>query len=79
MTLWLDAQLPPHLAIWIQQTFSINAIALRDVGLRDATDIAIFDAAKITNAVLISKDSDYVELVMRHAAKVDLADLRKRK
>ena len=66
MTLWLDAQLPPHLAIWIQQTFSINAIALRDIGLRDATDNAIFDAAKIANAVLISKDSDFVELVMRY-------------
>lgn len=66
MTLWLDAQLPPHLAIWIQQTFSINAIALRDIGLRDATDNAIFDAAKIANAVLISKDSDFVEIVMRH-------------
>lgn len=66
MTLWLDAQLPPHLAIWIQQTFSINAIALRDIGLRDATDNAIFDAAKIANAILISKDSDFVEIVMRH-------------
>lgn len=66
MTLWLDAQLPPHLAIWIQQTFSINAIALRDIGLRDATDNAIFDAAKIANAVLISKDSGFVEIVMRH-------------
>jgi predicted nuclease of predicted toxin-antitoxin system len=65
MTLWLDAQLPPQLAIWIQQTLAINAIALRDVGLRDATDIAIYDAAKKANAILISKDSDFVELVMR--------------
>ena len=65
MTLWLDAQLPPQLASWIQQTLAINAIALRDLGLRDATDSAIFDAAKKANAVLISKDSDFVELVMR--------------
>ena len=68
MTLWLDAQLPPQLANWIQQTLSIHAIALRDLGLRDATDSAIFDAAKKANAVLISKDSDFVELVMRHGA-----------
>ena len=68
MTLWLDAQLPPQLASWIQKTLTINAIALRDLGLRDATDIAIFDAAKKANAVLISKDSDFVELVMRHGA-----------
>lgn len=68
MTLWLDAQLPPQLASWIQQTLAINAIALRDIGLRDATDRAIFDAAKNANAVLISKDSDFVELVMRLGA-----------
>ena len=66
MTLWLDAQLPPLLASWIQQILTINAIALRDLGMRDATDGAIFDAAKIANAVLISKDSDFVELIMRH-------------
>lgn len=68
MTVWLDAQLPPQLAIWIQQTTAINAIAVRDLGLRDATDIAIFDAARKANAVLISKDSDFVELVMRLGA-----------
>jgi predicted nuclease of predicted toxin-antitoxin system len=68
MTLWLDAQLPPQLASWIQQTLAINAIALRDLGLRDATDSAIFDAAKSAEAILISKDSDFVELVMRLGA-----------
>ena len=66
MTLWLDAQLPPQLASWIQQTHTIHATALRDLGLRDATDSAIFDAAKKANVVLISKDSDFVELLMRH-------------
>ena len=50
MTLWLDAQLPPQLAKWIQQTFAINAIAIRELGLRDATDSTIFDAAKRANA-----------------------------
>ena len=47
MTLWLDAQLPPQLANWIQQTLTIHAIAVRDLGLRDATDSAIFDAAAV--------------------------------
>jgi len=68
MTLWLDAQLPPQLATWIQQTLSVDAIALRELGLRDATDSTIFEAAKKAHAVLISKDSDFVELVMRHGA-----------
>ena len=65
MTLWLDAQLPPQLANWIQQSFAINSVALRDIGLRDATDLLIFEAAKTANAILVSKDSDFVELVMR--------------
>lgn len=68
MKLWLDAQLPPQLAIWIQQTFAINASARRDLGLRDATDNAIFEAARQSDPVLISKDSDFVELVLRHGA-----------
>ncbi len=68
MTLWLDAQLPPQLVIWIQQNFAIDAVALRDIGLRDATDIVIFDAASKANAILLSKDSDFVELVMRHGS-----------
>ena len=42
MTLWLDAQLPSQLANWIQQSFAINSVALRDIGLRDATDLLIF-------------------------------------
>ena len=57
---------------WIQQTLTINAVALRDLGLRDATDSAIFDAAKKANAALISKDSDFVELVMRHGPPLKL-------
>ncbi len=68
MTLWLDAQLPPQIASWIQQTLAIKAIALRDIGLRDATDRTIFDAAKKANTVLVSKDSDFVELVIRLGA-----------
>ena len=78
MTLWLDAQLPPQLASWIQQTLTINAIALRDLGLRDANDSAIFDAAKKANVVLISKNSDFVELVMRHGAPPKLNWLNQR-
>lgn len=60
--------MPPQLAIWIQQTLAINATALRDLGLRDATDTAIFDAARKADALLISKDSDFIELVLRHGA-----------
>ena len=68
MTIWLDAQLPPQLAAWIKTEFSSDAIAVRDLGLRDATDKAIFEAARDANAILMSKDSDFVELVLRNGS-----------
>ena len=42
MIYWIDAQLPPHLAIWLKQTFNVEAYALRDLSLRDAEDEQIF-------------------------------------
>lgn len=65
MTIWLDAQLPPQLAAWIKSEFAVEAIAVRDLGLRDAADKAIFDAAHNAKVILVSKDSDFVELVLR--------------
>ena len=38
MTIWLDAQLPPQLAEWIKMEFAVEAVAIRDLGLRDASD-----------------------------------------
>lgn len=66
MKCWIDAQLPPALAAWLSRQFSVEASSLRDLGLRDAADIDIFHAARQERLVLISKDSDFVELVSRH-------------
>ncbi|HRE16126.1 MAG TPA: DUF5615 family PIN-like protein [Rhodocyclaceae bacterium] len=63
MIFWIDAQLPPTLAEWLAQTFSVQALSLRDLGLRDARDREIFFAARQAGAVVISKDSDFVDLV----------------
>ncbi len=65
ITIWIDAHLSPALATWITNTFTVNAIALRDLGLRDAEDLEIFEAAKTQNAILMTKDRDFVELVDR--------------
>ena len=55
MTIWLDAQLSP-------------AIALRDLGLRDATDREIFFEARASDAIVMTKDSDFVRLLEEHGA-----------
>ena len=63
MILWIDAQLSPAIAIWITQSFDVSALALRDLGLREATDQEIFVAARRQQAVVMTKDSDFVRLV----------------
>ena len=65
MTLWTDAQLSPALARWITLTFGIQATAVRDLGLRDATDRDIFEAAGKVKAVVLTKDGDFVQLLDR--------------
>lgn len=66
MKFWVDAQLPPALATWLPERYGVEAFSLRDLGMRDATDGEIFDAARQADTVIISKDSDFVDLVSRH-------------
>jgi predicted nuclease of predicted toxin-antitoxin system len=56
------------LAEWLSKEYRVDAMSLRDLGLRDAGDIEIFQAAQKAQAVVISKDSDFVELVSRHGS-----------
>lgn len=66
MNLWLDAQLSPRLARWINQQFpNTNASALRDLGLRDAEDTEIFQQARTAGAIVMTKDRDFVDLQSR--------------
>jgi predicted nuclease of predicted toxin-antitoxin system len=68
MTIWVDAHLSPAIAAWIVKTFGISAFALRDLGLRDAEDPEIFEAAREQKVILMTKDSDFVDLVERLGA-----------
>jgi predicted nuclease of predicted toxin-antitoxin system len=44
MNLWIDAQLSPAIAGWIRSELGFDAVAIRDIGLRDAEDAEIFMA-----------------------------------
>ncbi|MGI8542598.1 MAG: DUF5615 family PIN-like protein [Aridibacter sp.] len=61
----MDAQLSPAIAVWINENFSVQAIAVRDLGLRDAEDEEIFLEAKNANAIVMTKDSDFLILFDR--------------
>jgi predicted nuclease of predicted toxin-antitoxin system len=68
MTIWIDAQMSPAIAAWISSNFAINAVAIRELGLRDAEDEEIFQAARQANAIVMTKDSDFVLLLDRLGA-----------
>ncbi|MEX2603216.1 MAG: DUF5615 family PIN-like protein [Gracilimonas sp.] len=64
MKIWIDAQLSPAIAAWINRTFDdIDAESVRALGLRDATDRDIFEAARKADVVVMSKDDDFIQLI----------------
>jgi len=64
MKIWLDAQLPPALARCIQeQPWNVKAVAVRDIGMRDASDPEIFDQARAAVAIVMTKDQDLIRLL----------------
>lgn len=63
MRIWIDAQMSPAIAAWISSNYAVSAVAIRDLGLRDAEDKEIFEAARQEKAVVMTKDSDFVLLL----------------
>jgi predicted nuclease of predicted toxin-antitoxin system len=63
LIVWIDAQLSPYLASWISSEFDLEVRAVRELGLRDATDREIFEAARDAGTVVLTKDSDFVFLL----------------
>jgi len=66
MTFWLDANLDPELASWIGSQFNVIAVAVRESTLQRLPDAELFAAAKrLKVAVIVTKDSDFIDLVTR--------------
>ena len=64
MILWLDAQLSPLMAPWLEAQFpGLIVRAVRDLNLRDADDREIFHAARAAEAVVMTKDRDFITLL----------------
>jgi predicted nuclease of predicted toxin-antitoxin system len=63
MKIWVDAQMSPAIATWISSNYAVSAVAIRDLGLRDAEDKEIFEAARQEKAVVMTKESDFVLLL----------------
>ena len=75
-TIWLDAHLSPRLAHWLAATFEVQAVAVRDLGLRQAEDHDIFFAARKVGAIVVTKDNDFLDLLERHGSPPKIIWLR---
>ena len=56
---WIDANLPPQLAVWLKENFSVNAIHLKDLGLLSEPDKEILLKASGKPVVILTKDEDF--------------------
>ena len=65
MILWVDSQLSHYLAPWLSETLGMEAHSARELGLLQATDREMYQAAKEAGAVIMTKDSDFLGLLNR--------------
>ena len=65
---WIDAQLPPRLAIWLRTEYGVNAVHVEELGLLRAPDPEIFTMAKDADraVVILTKDDDFQKLLTQH-------------
>jgi predicted nuclease of predicted toxin-antitoxin system len=57
----VDAQLPPALADWVMLQ-GHEAFHVSNLALADADDLVVWQAAVTMNAILVTKDSDFINL-----------------
>jgi predicted nuclease of predicted toxin-antitoxin system len=62
---WVDAQLPPALARWLRDLGESGAVHVEDLDLLRAEDPEIFEKARQVEAVVITKDNDFVQILER--------------
>jgi predicted nuclease of predicted toxin-antitoxin system len=76
LNFFVDAQLPPALAQWIVGQRH-QATHVFELGLQTADDLVIWDRARNENAVIISKDEDFVDRWLLSDRPVPLVWIRK--
>jgi len=63
MIIWIDAQISPAISKWITENYPITARAVRDIGLREASEERIFTQANKESVIVMTKDSDFVRML----------------
>ena len=67
INIWVDAHISPSVALWLNDNYpELKAASMRSLNMLKAEDAFIFMAARKANAVLMTKDADFVALLHRH-------------
>jgi predicted nuclease of predicted toxin-antitoxin system len=61
----LDAHISPKLVPWLRDQFNLEATHIRHLSLHQAEDTEIFETARRSNVVVITKDQDFLALLER--------------
>ena len=64
--IWVDAQMSTIIAKWLHDDYGFEANSLKFLGLRGSDDEVIFFAARIQNAIILTKDIDLKNLQDKH-------------
>jgi predicted nuclease of predicted toxin-antitoxin system len=62
---WIDLNLPPVMAKWLQEDFQVSAKSFKDLTFEMEEDIVVFRkaASRINTIVITTKDIDFKNLV----------------
>lgn len=66
MIIVIDAQLSPHLALFIQKEFDIESFSVERLGLRDSDDLTIFREIRKLDGIVLTKDDDFIKLLEQY-------------
>lgn len=64
----LDVHISPSLALWITTNFNLECYSASYLKLQKAKDSEIFLIARVKSAVVITKDDDFVSLLLRNGS-----------
>ncbi len=61
---WIDINLPPAMAKWLQEDFNVSAISFKDLHFETENDIVVFRKAanRINTIIITTKDIDFKNL-----------------
>lgn len=76
MKWWIDAQLPSSLCAWLLTHHGIESEHVKSCGLLDAIDGTIFASLRRPGQVIVTKDSDFVDLAIRLGTPPQIVHIR---